>query len=127
MLCDKFVRSQYPYELTKGKVTAAQIKQIKNPCGVMFAILYHSWMGRFEAAVVVSDGYLNIGYFNALPGNPPLDKLCRTWDNGTCKECVFRAYFNNKGHCTEVSILCNTFDSILGGCKSCYPGYVLSG
>lgn len=82
-------------------------------------------MGRFEATVVISDGLATLQAFSPLSGNPLLDTLCKTWDNGSCKECAYRAYFNKNGKCVEVSNLCDTFDSITGDCQSCYKGYSL--
>jgi hypothetical protein len=82
--CDNLVRAQYPYELTKAQIVAGQVKSDKSG-GIIFMILYSSFMGRYEAIVYIKDNQGTIKHFNALPGNPPLDKFCKTWSNGVCK------------------------------------------
>jgi hypothetical protein len=82
--CDNLVRTQHPYELTNAQVVDGQVKPMDNN-EVNFIITYSSGMGRYEASVIIKDNQGSIDHFNALPGNPPLDKLCKTWLNGVCK------------------------------------------
>ena len=51
------------------------------------------------------------------------DAGCKTWSNGTCKECYDHFAFNPNGLCAAVSALCKTNQGL--NCTSCYNGYVL--
>lgn len=53
----------------------------------------------------------------------PTDLGCKTWANGTCKECSAFFAFNSNGVCTAVSDQCKTYSGL--SCTSCYNGYSL--
>ena len=67
-----------------------------------------------------SGGIINIS------SNSPRDPNCAKYENNNCALCSNRYYVGSGGLCVPVNPLCKDFESN-GGCKSCYPGYNLSG
>ena len=53
------------------------------------------------------------------------DPNCFASENGVCKKCSFRFYFNKDGICTVVHPECKTWDDNNGNCLSCFDGFQL--
>lgn len=51
---------------------------------------------------------------------------CKTYDsNGVCTACSTRYYLDAGKICQPVNPNCDTYDTVTGGCLSCYPGFGL--
>ena len=51
------------------------------------------------------------------------DPGCNTFENGICVRCSFGYYFDSSNRCRQIPSTCGDFDTALGICRRCYPGY----
>jgi hypothetical protein len=73
-----------------------------------------------------SSGSTGSGGIVTISSNSPRDPNCAKYDKNICSLCSNRYYVGSGGLCVPVNPLCKDFEGN-GGCKSCYPGYNLSG